>query len=173
MTEELDLTPREFSKDVTGSGIRSIKNWVISASLISAFGFIMFQAISSARVFFLNVDEAIAKQSDLGEQEFRMQGLVLTEAETETGYVFVVGFGGEQALVNHVGDEPTDIFECGQNVVIEGHWVNSEYFESQQILVKHSEEYREEYPDRTDTKSSSCINDSEINSDILELSGEI
>ena len=53
------------------------------------------------------------------------------------------------ARPRHLGDEPSDLFGVGQKVVVDGHW-DGQTFESGQILLKHSEEYVEENPDRLD-----------------------
>ena len=81
--------------------------------------FVLYQALTSARVFFLNVDEAVAQRSELGEETFRMQGTVVSEpsADQDGALLFTISFGGEDAEVRHVGDEPSDLFEVGQPVV--------------------------------------------------------
>ena len=156
MTEELDLTPRN-PKAKKPLGARSYKNWIIVSVLGLAGGFILFQALTNARVFFYNVDEAVAQREDIGDGTFRMQGEVLgRSAEDSEEFLFVVGFGGQEAAVRHVGPEPTDLFECGQNVVVEGRWAD-DVFESKQILVKHSEDYKEEYSERlTESEAEEC-----------------
>ncbi len=122
---------------------------------MGAFGLVaavvLFQALTSARVFFLNVDEAVERRDTLGEETFRMQGTVVTEpADGEGGaLVFTIAFGGEEAEVRHVGDEPSNLFRFGEQIIAEGRW-DGQQFESNQIVVKHSEEYVEENPDRVD-----------------------
>jgi len=171
---EIDLTPRDIEPVSRQRGLKSPKNWLIGSIFVGLVGFLMYQALNSARVFFLNVDEAVAQKSDLGDQNFRMQGIVLTEANPDSSnYVFVMGFEQVQAAVSHVGDEPSDLFECGQNVVVEGRWLDSGLFESKQILVKHSEEYREDYPDRTDAPASSCIGSDELDESITSSTNKL
>lgn len=114
-------------------------------------GFVLYQALTNARVFFLNVDEAIEQRSSLGDETFRMQGTVVTKPENaaEGSLLFTMSFAGETAEVRHVGDEPSNLFKLGERIVAEGHW-EGRTFESSQILVKHSEEYVEDNPDRLD-----------------------
>lgn len=127
------------------------------------------QAISSARVFFLNVDEAVAQRSDFLGETIRMQGIVLTEPdENSTDFRFALGFNGEQTLVDHIGVEPTELFSCGQSVVVEGEWVGNE-FQSSQVLVKHSEEYLVENAERVVTEQRVCVDPSELNEQISEF----
>lgn len=144
---ELDLTP-QYPQPAAG---RSWRNWLIMGVLAVIAGFVLFQALTSARVFFLNVDEAIAQRNTLGDDTFRMQGTVITEAETgaDGALLFTISFGGEEAEIRHLGDEPSNLFKVGEQIVAEGRWQGAT-FESNQVLVKHSEEYVEDNPDRVD-----------------------
>ncbi|MDA3038535.1 MAG: cytochrome c maturation protein CcmE [Actinomycetota bacterium] len=141
----VDLSPR----DLPGAAKRrSLRNWCIVGALSLVLAGILYQALTSARVFFYNVDEAIARRDELGSQTFRIQGTVVDEpADIGGAMVFTIAFNDETAVVRHVGDEPSDLFEVGIPVVAEGHW-EGEAFESRQLLVKHSESYVEDNPDR-------------------------
>lgn len=114
-------------------------------------GFVMFQALTSARVFFYNVDEAVEQRDELADRTFRLQGTVVTEPANDPNgaMVFTVSFGGVDATVRHIGEEPSTLFEIGVPVVAEGRWEGNE-FESRQLLVKHSEAYVEDNPDRVE-----------------------
>jgi len=140
---ELDLTPSASATSSTPvKAKRNLRNWLIMAVFAGALGLILFQALTSARVFFYNVDEAVADRAELGESTFRLQGTVVDEPiEDDNGaMVFTVGHNGVQATIRHVGEEPTDLFEVGIPIVAEGRW-DGDAFESQQLLVKHSESY--------------------------------
>ncbi len=142
---EIDLTP---AVEPDQPGRSRIRNWLIVGGIGALLAFILVQALTSARVFFYNVDEAVAQRSELGDETFRMQGVVVSEPETDTDgrMTFTVNFNEVDAQVVHVGEEPSDLFELGQNVVVEGHW-EGDAFTSAQILVKHSENYVAEYGD--------------------------
>lgn len=143
---DLDLTPRDVPTGRSGS----LRNWLIVGVLAVVAAFVLFQALTSARVYFLNVDEAVAQRADLGDDTFNMQGTVISEpASIGEAMVFTMTFGGENAEIRHVGAEPTDLFKVGEQVVAKGHWDGTE-FVSNQLLVKHSEEYVEDNPDRLD-----------------------
>lgn len=143
----LDLTP---VRRADGPG-RSKRNWVIMGLLTVAAVAVLYQALTSARVFFLNVDEAVAQRTELGNDTFQMQGTVVTEpvSADDGALLFTIAFGGEEADIRHVGDEPSSLFRLGEAVVTEGRW-DDEHFVSRQVLVKHSEEYVEDNPDRVD-----------------------
>ncbi|MCP3989276.1 MAG: cytochrome c maturation protein CcmE, partial [Actinomycetia bacterium] len=97
------------------------------------------------------VDEAVELRDDLGDQNFRMQGTVISESGVDDvgALLFSIAFNDKMAEVRHVGDEPSSLFANGEKVIVEGHW-DGEVFLSHQILVKHSEEYIEDNPERLD-----------------------
>ena len=117
--------------------------------LVAVGGFVLYQALTSARVYFLNVDEAVARRTDLADSAFNMQGTVIKEpsSASDGAMLFTMTFGGEDVEVRHIGDEPTDLFKVGERVVAKGHW-EGDVFISDQLLIKHSEEYVEDNPDR-------------------------
>jgi len=117
--------------------------------LVLAAGVVLYQALSSARVYFLNVDEAVERRTELADDAFNMQGTVINQPESaaDGAMIFTMSFGGAEAEVRHIGDEPTDLFKVGERVVAKGHW-DGPVFVSNQLLVKHSEEYVEDNPDR-------------------------
>ena len=146
---ELDLTPRPPAPPARRR--RRLRNVALLGVVVVALGFALVQALTSARVFFYNVDEAVAERDDLGDRTFRMQGVVVSQPERDPvgAYRFAISHGDSRATVHHVGAEPTDLFEIGIPVVVEGRWDGSE-FRSEQILVKHSEEYVAENEGRLD-----------------------
>ncbi len=121
------------------------------AVLLVAAGVVLYQALTTSRVYFLNVDEAVDRRVELADDTLNMQGTVVTEpSRTSDGVIlFAVSFGGTEANVRHIGTEPTSLFAKGQRVVTKGHWEGAD-FVSTQILVKHSEQYVEDHPDRLD-----------------------
>lgn len=149
---ELDLTPRP--QPAPPRRRRRYRNLALVGVVVVALGFVLFQALTSARVYFYNVDEAVTERDELGERTIRMQGTVVSEPlrDDDGAYRFRVSHGGVDATVHHVGAEPTDLFEIGIPVVVEGRWQGEE-FRSQQILVKHSEEYIAENPTRVDAEA--------------------
>ncbi len=150
MTDHLDLSPRGDDAPVTPrSG--SVRNKIIGAVFVAVLAVVVFQGLRNARVFFLNVDEAIAQKTDLGERTFRMQGIVVSEEgnASDGAFLFTVAFNDATANIQHIGPEPSDLFDLGEPVVVEGRW-NGDVFQSDQILVKHDESYVEDNPNRVD-----------------------
>jgi cytochrome c-type biogenesis protein CcmE len=79
-----------------------------------------------------------------------VDGTVRTVDPGEVG--FDVAFNGATVHVVHSGNPP-ELFKAGIPVVLEGHW-EGDHFASDRIMVKHSEEYKEENPDRVDSDAS-------------------
>ncbi len=146
---ELDLTP--LPPDSEPSGIRSWRNWLIGGALIAVASVLIYQALTTARVYFLNVDEAMDRRVELSDDTFNLQGTVTTEPTTaDDGTItFTMSFGGADADVLHIGNAPSGLFKMGEQVVAEGRWQGDD-FVSDRLLVKHSEEYVEDNPNRVD-----------------------
>jgi cytochrome c-type biogenesis protein CcmE len=151
LNNELDLSPRDSDPHPRVSGRRSLRNKIIGGVIGAVLIFVLFQGLTDARVFFLNVDEAIEQKSELGERTFRMQGTVISEegSSANGALLFTVAYNDATAKIQHVGPEPSDLFDLGEPVVVEGHW-NGDLFESNQIIVKHDESYVEDNPARVE-----------------------
>jgi cytochrome c-type biogenesis protein CcmE len=114
--------------------------------------FMAYQGLSNAALFFRNVDEAVEQRDTLGDKRFRLQGSVVADSVESDGTTvrFQVEYGGVQADVVHIGDPP-ELFQPDIPVVLEGRWSQEgDWFESDRILVKHTEDYEAEHPERTD-----------------------
>jgi cytochrome c-type biogenesis protein CcmE len=139
----LDLSPRP-------APARRSRNWwgfALVALVLAGLAFVATKALSDASLFFYNADEAVAKQAELGDKRFRLQGTVEggTIEETGDGVAFLAYYNGVSVPVVHRGDPP-ELFEEGTPVVLEGHWTDDAgttelYFTSDRMLVKHDEEY--------------------------------
>jgi len=124
--------------------------YVVLALVVVALGIVVYQALSSASLYFYNADEAIAKQEELGDKRFRLQGTVLGDSidvdESRDTVDFTVAYNGARVDVHHDGSPP-ELFEAGIPVVLEGRWRDG-VFASDRMLVKHSEVYVADNPDR-------------------------
>lgn len=152
MTDDLDLTPRADAGEGPTGKKRSLGAYAALGVVTVAIVVVLGIALTSATVFFYNVDEALERRAELGDDTFRMQGSVVNDptVRDDGALLFRVGFDGEQADIVHVGDEPSDLFEIGIPVVVQGNWTDDGHFRSEQILVKHSETYEAENEDRLD-----------------------
>lgn len=152
----LDLRPREAPPTggptgASGRGRRLVAGGVLALVLV-VLGIVAWQGLSNAALYFRNADEAVAERDELGDRRFRLQGTVVDGSIRTDGTAvrFAVTHGGVDVDVFHEGDPP-ELFQTDIPVVLEGRWSQSDdVFESDRILVKHSEEYESENPDRLD-----------------------
>ncbi|MFN2608495.1 MAG: cytochrome c maturation protein CcmE [Acidimicrobiales bacterium] len=125
--------------------------WLAGAVVAVALGFILFQGLGNATVYFRTADEAVAQRQSLGTRRFRIEGTVVdgSVAESAGNVAFRIESKGVQVPVLHQGDPP-QLFKPGIPVVLEGHFSGAT-FDSDRILVKHSETYVAQHPERVTT----------------------
>ena len=113
-----------------------------------AFFFLLIRGITGATVYFRTADQAVAQKASLGTKRFRIEGTVAagTVKKVPTGVAFDVQGEKVSVPVIHTGDEPS-LFREGIPVVLEGHFTGGTFMSSQ-ILIKHSESYKQANPDR-------------------------
>ena len=149
--EGLDLTPRSTSTLSTKPARKKKRAWkagVVLALVLAGVGVLLFQGLANATVYFCNADEVGVRKDCSGPQRFRLQGTVDNgSVEEQAGMTtFRVTYNGATIPVLYRGT-PGGIFEEGLPVVAEGHLVNGT-FDSDRILVKHTEQYIQKHPDR-------------------------
>jgi cytochrome c-type biogenesis protein CcmE len=150
---EPDLTPRTL--DDPGPPRRRRRHnrgaYLLLLLIVAAIGYVIFQGLSSAALYYRNADEAVAQKQSLGTKRFRVQGTVENLAPTSSNSEvdFDIAFNGVTVPVHHTGGDPPELFKVGIPVVLEGHWDKSgAFFASDTILVKHSADYKQQNPDR-------------------------
>ena len=131
----------------TGTGSRR-RLWLAGGVVVVALGFLVAQGLGNATLYFRTADEAVAQRESLGDRRFRIQGDVVDGSVSEAGndVTFTLAKNGVEVPVRHRGDPP-ELFRPGIPVVLEGHF-DGQRFESDRILVKHSETYEAENPER-------------------------
>lgn len=146
----IDLTPRTGSRPGPRRPGRTVRLAVLGGLLAVAAGFLLWRGLDDAALYYRNADEAVAQRAQLADRRFRLQGRVVpgTVTETPTGVAFTVEHNGATVDVHHTGDPP-QLFAEGIRVVVEGRF-DGDVFVSDRILVKHSESYEAEHPDRVD-----------------------
>jgi cytochrome c-type biogenesis protein CcmE len=142
----VDVTPRPPDVE-TSKRRRSPAALFLVALVVVALGFVARQFLNSAALYYRNADEAVRDKASLGTKRFRVQGVVQEGVEKlGTEVDFAIEFNGTRIAVRHTGDPP-ELFNPGVPVVLEGRW-QGDYFASDRILIKHTEDYRENNPDR-------------------------
>ena len=149
----MDVTPREL--DEPPRRPRRRKNpamYGVLLLIVVAIGFVLFQGLNNAALYYRNADEAVRDKSTLGTSRFRVQGTVqpgVTKVGAEVD--FTITFNNVSIAVKHQGDPP-ELFQPNLPVVLEGHWSSDgAFFASDRILVKHSEEYKAQNPDHVNS----------------------
>jgi cytochrome c-type biogenesis protein CcmE len=148
----VELTPRTAPDPSTPTSAPRRRSWWaygLLAAVLVAVGIVAYQGLTSASLYFYNVDEAVAQRTDLGDKRIRVQGVVQDDVETtDDGVTFTMSFNDADIRVVHQGDPP-EMFAPGVPVVLEGRWDPSlSHFQSDQILVKHDEQYEADHSDR-------------------------
>jgi cytochrome c-type biogenesis protein CcmE len=125
--------------------------WLAGVVVVAALGFLVFQGLGNATLYFRTADEAVAQRAQLGERRFRIEGDVVDGSVRQTGndVAFILTKNNVEVPVQHKGDPP-ELFRPGIPVVLEGRF-QGDHFSSDRILVKHSETYVAENPDRVAT----------------------
>lgn len=127
--------------------------WLAGVVVLAALGFLVFQGLGNATLYFRTADEAVAQREQLGDRRFRIEGDVVDGSVRQVGndVSFTLVKNSVQVPVQHKGDPP-ELFRPGIPVVLEGRF-QGDHFASDRILVKHSETYVAENPDRVKTTS--------------------
>ncbi len=122
--------------------------WLAGVVVLAALGFLVFQGLGNATLYFRTADEAVAQRSELGERRFRIEGDVVDGSVRQEGndVSFILTSKSVEVPVRHKGDPP-ELFRPGIPVVLEGRFQGG-HFSSDRILVRHSETYVAENPDR-------------------------
>lgn len=142
----LDLTPRHSG--AVPLVIR--RRWpalVGVAAVVIALGFVLFNGLRNATVFFYNVDQAVSKRDDIGTSRVRLQGNVLANSidRTANGVNFDLKYNGKVIEVTHTG-EPPELFGPQIPIVIEGAFASSApeaVYRSDRMLIRHDSTYDE------------------------------
>ena len=119
--------------------------------IVGAIGFLLYKGLTSAVVYFKTTNEAVAARAQLGTSTFQLEGVVANGSVHQLGggrVAFVVTGGNDKINVVNSG-APPQLFRAGIPVVVVGHFTGTgDNFVSDQILVKHSNEYIAAHPDR-------------------------
>jgi cytochrome c-type biogenesis protein CcmE len=127
--------------------------WLAGAFIAAALGFLVFRGLDNATLYFRTADEAVAQRGRLGTRRFRIEGTVVQGSvrEQDDALDFRIESRGTVVDVVHRGNQP-GLFKPGIPVVLEGRFAGgSQTFNSDLILVKHSETYVAKHPGRVTT----------------------
>jgi cytochrome c-type biogenesis protein CcmE len=125
--------------------------WIAGVVVLGALGFLVYQGLGNATLYFRTADEAVAQRAQLGDRRFRIEGDVVDGSVHQVGddVSFVLTKNDVEVPVRHKGDPP-ELFRPGIPVVLEGRF-QGDTFASDRIMVKHSETYVAKNPERLTT----------------------
>jgi cytochrome c-type biogenesis protein CcmE len=121
--------------------------------LLVAAGFLVYKGLNSAVVYFKTAAQAVADRPMLGNSTFQIEGLVRPGSLRHDGakiVAFTITSGKTAVSVQNSGDPP-QLFQPNIPVVLVGHFVGStDTFASNEILVKHTNQYIAAHPQRVE-----------------------
>jgi cytochrome c-type biogenesis protein CcmE len=122
---------------------------VAAAILLAVFGYLLYGGIDQNVVFFLTPQELLAKGNTAYDVPVRLGGQVTPgsvhwDAE-KLDLRFKVKDGVREVVVHSKG-APPQMFRDGMGVVVEGRYGRDGVFESNNLMIKHNEEYRAPKP---------------------------
>lgn len=113
------------------------------AALAVILGFIVFGNLSKSLEYFVTPTEYKAQSGQYGERTIRLGGLVKNAKfdRQSLKLSFTVTDYGASYPVSYQG-AVSDLFKENQGVVVRGAFNSAGVFQANELLVKHSEEYR-------------------------------
>jgi cytochrome c-type biogenesis protein CcmE len=127
------------------------RKWVITGivGIVAVFAWMMFGGLEKNVIFFLTPQELMAKGSSGVGLPVRLGGQVKPGSVTWDAQTldlrFTVTDGTKEMLVHSTG-APPQMFRDGMGVIVEGRVGSSGMFETTNLMVKHSNEYRAPKP---------------------------
>lgn len=126
--------------------------------MVSAFGYLIYGGVEDNLVYFLTPNELLAKGEQAVDRPVRLGGQVVPGSVVWNADALDLRFrvtDGTQEIEVHSTGAPPQMFRAGIGVVVEGKYARSGVFQSNSLMVKHSNEYRaptegEEHPERLD-----------------------
>lgn len=132
--------------------------FVFLAVILGALGFLVIKGLGDASLYFRQADEAVAQIATIGDERFRIQGIVVDGSitESDSAVSFEIEQNAQRVKVVHLGNPP-ELFQPNMPVVLEGRFAagqgnakpgDSVEFNSDRIMIKHDENYQEKNKDR-------------------------
>jgi cytochrome c-type biogenesis protein CcmE len=129
----------------SGGGRRKAALALTLVVILSGFGYLLYGGIGENIVFFLTPKELLAKGTKGVDVPVRLGGQVVPGSVQWDAQAMDLRFSvtdGERTVPVHSKGSPPQMFRNGIGVVVEGRFARSGVFESTNLMVKHSNEYR-------------------------------
>jgi cytochrome c-type biogenesis protein CcmE len=119
------------------------------AVIVAAFGYLLYGGLDKNVVYFLTPSELLAKGTQGVDVPVRLGGQVKPGSvkwnDASLDLSFTVTDGSGDVAVHSTG-APPQMFRDGMGVVVEGRYHHDGVFNSTNLIVKHSNEYRAPKP---------------------------
>jgi cytochrome c-type biogenesis protein CcmE len=135
-----------MSTSTTG---RKVAIAITLAVILGAFGYLLYGGIGENIVYFLTPKELLARGANAYDVPIRLGGQVVPGSVQWNAEAVDLRFtvtDGERVVAVHSRGAPPQMFRGGIGVVVEGRYGRSGTFESTNLMVKHSNEYRAPKP---------------------------
>jgi len=128
-----------------GGWLRRKRFLIIGLAVAVALSYLGFTAFQGASMYYLTVDELLARTEDGYGERVRVMGTVMDgsvekNAETDALHFAVTSDDGASLPVVYSGMVP-DAFKQGADVVVEGSWTPGQAFAADSLLVKCPSKY--------------------------------
>jgi cytochrome c-type biogenesis protein CcmE len=113
--------------------------------ILGGFGYLLYGGIGENLVYFLTPKELLAKGDRAYGAPVRLGGQVVPGSVTWDAQALDLRFrisDGAQTVAVHSRGAPPQMFRDGIGVVVEGRYNRAGVFESTNLMVRHSNEYR-------------------------------
>ena len=121
--------------------------WAVIALVIvlGAFGYLLYGGLDRNIVYFLTPQELLAKGTRAQDVPVRLGGQVVPGSVVWNAETLDLRFrvtDGTRDVAVHSTGAPPQMFRDGMGVVVEGRYGRDGIFQSSNLMVKHSNEYR-------------------------------
>ena len=113
--------------------------------ILAAFGYLLYGGIGENIVYFLTPNELLARGANAYDVPVRLGGQIVPGSVQWNAEALDLRFSvtdGNRVIPVHSHGAPPQMFRGGIGVVVEGRYGRSGTFESTNLMVKHSNEYR-------------------------------
>jgi cytochrome c-type biogenesis protein CcmE len=113
--------------------------------MAGAFGYLLYGGLGENLVYFVTPSELLARGAEAHGAPVRLGGEVKPGTVLWDAAALDLRFeltDGERAVPVRARAAPPQMFRDGQGVVVEGRWTSEGVFESTNLMVMHSNEYR-------------------------------
>ena len=118
-------------------------------ALLAGFGYMLYGSIGDNLVYFLTPSELLARGEAAYGTPVRLGGQVVPGSVVWDARALELTFrltDGTREIPVHSKGAPPQMFRDGAGVIVEGRYTRAGTFESTNLMVKHSNEYRPPHP---------------------------